>query len=47
MILPQAVFFPMTSIADVRNCAEDALTLWTFLDVVQFLFDGDWLKFRI
>ena len=41
------VLFPMTSIADVRNNAEAASTLWTVLDVVQFLFDGDGLELRI
>ena len=37
----------MTSTADVRNDAEAASTLWTFLDVVQFLFEEDWLELRI
>ena len=37
----------MTSIADARKCADARSTLWTFLDVVQFLFDGDWLELRI
>ena len=36
----------ITSIADVRDYAEVASTLWTLLGVVQFLFD-DWLELRI
>ena len=37
----------MTSFAGAHDYAEIASTVWTFLDVVQFLFDGDWLELLI